>query len=135
MAESEPMKDLSHDDIELCRQGRIIESFLNSTASQLTYIGLASLHQKLRERQLAVFFRNNHFSSLFRYDNSLYLLVTDLGYQNEPGVVWERLDAIDGLVTTNYTTYERHCVIIIHHHHTVNVFNISYAFPLGIQIS
>ena len=90
---------LSQDDMELCRQGRIIESFLNSTASQLTYIGLASLHQKLRERQLAVFFRNNHFCSLFRYQDNLYLLVTDLGYQNESGVVWERLDAIDGLVS------------------------------------
>ena len=92
---------LSQDDVELCRQGRIIESFLNSTASQLTYIGLASLHQKLRERQLAVFFRNNHFCSLFRYQDNLYLLVTDLGYQNESGVVWERLDAIDGLVSHN----------------------------------
>ena len=39
--------------------------------------------QGMRERQLAVFFRNNHFSTLFRLEGALYSLVTDLGYLHE----------------------------------------------------
>jgi ubiquitin carboxyl-terminal hydrolase MINDY-1/2 len=89
-------KDISPEDIELCREGEVIEAFLASTAAQLTYIGLAALHQILQERQLAVFFRNNHFSTIFRNKGMLYLLVTDMGYQNVESVVWERLDDIDG---------------------------------------
>lgn len=36
------------------------------------------------------------FNVLFRHGRYMYLLVTDQGYLSEPGVVWERLDAIDG---------------------------------------
>jgi ubiquitin carboxyl-terminal hydrolase MINDY-1/2 len=96
MLENRKDKDLSPEDIELCREGEVIEAFLASTAAQLTYIGLAALHQILQERQLAVFFRNNHFSTIFRNKGILYLLVTDMGYQNVESVVWERLDDIDG---------------------------------------
>ncbi|CAM9168378.1 unnamed protein product [Choristocarpus tenellus] len=76
--------------------GLIVETFYRETASQLTYYGLLQLHQTVRERQLCVFFRNNHFSSLFKYEGKLYLLVTDLGYAREYSVVWEKLDQIDG---------------------------------------
>ena len=76
--------------------GPIIESFLADTAAQLTYVGLLSLYQTLRERQLAIFFRNDHFSTMFSKEGQLYLLVTDLGYQKESSVVWELLDEIDG---------------------------------------
>lgn len=100
IAEKPNVEDLKHDlsegDLKLLREGEIIESFLSLTASQLTYLGLLSLHQRIRERQLAVFFRNNHFSTMFRFEGQLYLLVTDLGYQHEPSVVWELLDEIDG---------------------------------------
>ena len=94
--EEKANKNSSKKNEELLKEGEIIESFLSTTASQLTIIGLMSLHQNIRERQFAVFFRNNHFSTLYRYENRLYLLVTDLGYQNEPSVVWELLDGIDG---------------------------------------
>lgn len=80
----------------ILEDGPVLEEFLNSTASQLTYYGLVKLHEGVRERQLCVFFRNNHFSTLFKYDGALYLLVTDAGYLDEPNVVWERLNDIDG---------------------------------------
>ncbi|KAF1328743.1 hypothetical protein FI667_g6674, partial [Globisporangium splendens] len=80
----------------LLEEGPILEEFFNSSASQLTYYGLVKLHEEVRERQLCVFFRNNHFSTLFKYDGALYLLVTDAGYLDEPTVVWERLNEIDG---------------------------------------
>jgi hypothetical protein len=40
-----------------------------------------------------VFFRNNHFSVLHKHNGSLFLLVTDVGYQDTP-VVWEKLDQV-----------------------------------------
>ncbi|GMF51658.1 unnamed protein product [Phytophthora fragariaefolia] len=80
----------------LLEEGPVLEEFFNSTASQLTYYGLVKLHEGLRERQLCVFFRNNHFSTLFKFEGALYLLVTDAGYLDEPSVVWELLNEIDG---------------------------------------
>ena len=43
-----------------------------------------------------VFFRNNHFNTLFKYESHLYLLLTDIGYEHQGGYVWERLTEIDG---------------------------------------
>lgn len=45
---------------------RIIRDFLDASASQLTYHGLLELHAQIKERELAVFFRNNHFCTLFK---------------------------------------------------------------------
>ena len=39
--------------------------------------------QAMRPQQLAVFFRNNHFSVLFKRDGALMTLVTDQGYLHE----------------------------------------------------
>ncbi|GLD99510.1 hypothetical protein PINS_up008236 [Pythium insidiosum] len=80
----------------LLEDGPVLEEFFASTASQLTYYGLVKLHEDVRERQLCVFFRNNHFATLFKFEGALYLLVTDAGYLDEPTVVWERLNEIDG---------------------------------------
>lgn len=50
----------------LLEDGPVLEEFFASSASQLTYYGLVKLHEEVRERQLCVFFRNNHFSTLFK---------------------------------------------------------------------
>ena len=34
----------------------------------------------MKERELGAFFRNNHFSTIFKKDGSLYLLATDIGF-------------------------------------------------------
>jgi len=81
---------------------------LDISASQLTYHGLVMLHQQIKERELCVFFRNNHFSTLFKYNGELYLLVTDFGYLNEPEIVWEKLSQIDGdnvFITQDFKPY------------------------------
>jgi hypothetical protein len=44
----------------------IAEEFLSRTASQLTYHGLSVLSSTLKDGQLCVFFRNNHFSTLYK---------------------------------------------------------------------
>ena len=45
----------------------IAENFLTTTASQLTYHGLCELNSTVTEGQLCVFFRNNHFSTLYKH--------------------------------------------------------------------
>jgi hypothetical protein len=64
--------------------------------------------------EYAVFFRNNHFSTLVKegvsvhiylhtnclytisFQDKLYLLVTDAGYLDEKTVVWESLQSVSG---------------------------------------
>ncbi|CAB4063829.1 MINDY1_2 [Lepeophtheirus salmonis] len=70
--------------------------FLESTASQLTYHGLCELTSAMSDGEIAVFFRNNHFSTITKNKERLYLLVTDQGFLKENGVVWETLDSVDG---------------------------------------
>ena len=66
----------------------VIQAFLDNTSSQLTEHGLVSLHAGLKPNQLAVLFRNNHFNTVFKYEDALYILVTDLGYLREK-VSWQ----------------------------------------------
>ncbi len=77
-------------------QGSIVKHFLDRSGHQLTQHGLTVLHEYLRDGQMVVFFRNNHFNTLTKHDGLLYLLVTDFGYANVPTVIWEKLDVIDG---------------------------------------
>ncbi|CAG0880296.1 unnamed protein product [Cyprideis torosa] len=46
--------------------------------------------------ELAVLFRNNHFSTIYKYQGRLYILVTDQGFLREPKVVWETLCSVQG---------------------------------------
>ncbi|GJX65731.1 ubiquitin carboxyl-terminal hydrolase MINDY-1 isoform X1 [Tanacetum coccineum] len=78
------------------RQGDLIRKFLKSNANQLTIYGLFCLQEGLKERELCVFFRNNHFNTMFKYEGELYLLATDQGYIRQPDLVWEKLDEVNG---------------------------------------
>ena len=84
-----------------------LEDFLDGTRTQLSYHGLAELHAFVRENELAVFFRNNHFSTLFKHEGQLYLLLTDIGYEHQPAHVWERLTEIDGDTCCCDSTFRR----------------------------
>merc|ERR1712029_471164 len=77
-------------------QSLIAQQFLEESASQLTYHGLCELTTSIKEGELAVFFRNNHFSAIYKEKSELFLLVTDQGFLKEPKVVWETLSSIDG---------------------------------------
>mmetsp|Transcript_37345 Transcript_37345/g.48316 ORF Transcript_37345/g.48316 Transcript_37345/m.48316 type:complete len:774 (-) Transcript_37345:242-2563(-) len=92
--EDEKQKQLKLD--QVYEEGLIIDAFMQSSSHQLTYHGLLQLYEHLKERQVAIFFRNNHFCTIFKLNSMLYLLVTDEGYQNEQQVIWEKLDEIDG---------------------------------------
>ncbi|XP_037092601.1 ubiquitin carboxyl-terminal hydrolase MINDY-2-like [Pollicipes pollicipes] len=86
----------SSDDPTLAHDALLAETFLETTASQLTTHGLAQLTSTMRDGELAVFFRNNHFSTVYKCQDQLYLLVTDQGFLREPRVVWETLNSTDG---------------------------------------
>lgn len=89
-------------------EGKVIEHFLKSNANQLTYYGLFCLQECLKEQELCVFFRNNHFSTMFKYKGDLYLLVTDQGYLSQQNVVWEKLNEVHGdslFFTGDFTPY------------------------------
>ena len=63
-------------------EARAIKSFMDDNSSQFTYAGLLELHARVRDHSLSVFFRNNHFCSMYRLSGQaggLYLLVSDLG--------------------------------------------------------
>ncbi|KAM9494706.1 ubiquitin carboxyl-terminal hydrolase MINDY-1 isoform 2-T4 [Clarias gariepinus] len=77
-------------------EGLIAEQFLESTATQLSYHGLCELNTTAKEGELCVFFRNNHFSTMIKHKDNLYLLVTDQGFLQEDTMVWESLHNVEG---------------------------------------
>ncbi|CAI8006633.1 Ubiquitin carboxyl-terminal hydrolase MINDY-1 [Geodia barretti] len=57
---------------------------------------MCELGGMMEEGELAVFFRNNHFSTILKRQDHLLLLVTDHGFVNEHGHVWQTLSTTDG---------------------------------------
>nr|GEY77719.1 ubiquitin carboxyl-terminal hydrolase MINDY-1 isoform X2 [Tanacetum cinerariifolium] len=94
--DSSSADDTSPKDETNVRQGELIRDFLKSSANQLTIYGLFSLQEGLKERELCVFFRNNHFNTMFKFEGELYILATDQGYLNQPDLVWEKLNEVNG---------------------------------------
>ncbi|XP_057811898.1 uncharacterized protein LOC131026143 [Salvia miltiorrhiza] len=88
--------DLGSKDIISVKEGEIIRNFMKNSASQLTVYGLFCLQDQVKERELCVFFRNNHFNTMFKYEGELYILATDQGYLNQPDLVWEKLNEVNG---------------------------------------
>ncbi|ONK54945.1 uncharacterized protein A4U43_UnF9440 [Asparagus officinalis] len=98
----------SKDKVDLQKCG-LIRNFLENSASQLTIYGLFCLQEGLKERELCVFFRNNHFNTMFKFNGELYLLATDQGYINQPDLVWEKLNEVNGdtvFMTGNFTEFK-----------------------------
>ncbi|KAG9132549.1 hypothetical protein Leryth_008480 [Lithospermum erythrorhizon] len=58
-------------------EAEVIENFLRSSASQLTVYGLFCLQDGMKERELCVFFRNNHFNTMFKVNCIFWLLTKD----------------------------------------------------------
>ncbi|KAI4239573.1 MAG: hypothetical protein L6R40_005518 [Gallowayella cf. fulva] len=75
-----------------------IKHFLTSSPTQLTDYGLDTITETLRPGAIAILFRNDHFSTLFKEPRSgrIFTLVTDLGYAGHDEVVWESLVDISG---------------------------------------
>ena len=54
----------------------ICEEFLERTAAQLTYHGLSELVTSVKEDEMCVFFRNNHFSTLYKYKVRFFFFIS-----------------------------------------------------------
>ncbi|SCU93705.1 LANO_0E04588g1_1 [Lachancea nothofagi CBS 11611] len=102
--------DIQHGNIAATEQNRaviedagFIKSFLARSATQLTECGLEHLKELLLENSYAVMFRNDHFSTIFKNDNELFVLVTDLGFKNDASVVWQSLKSVNGSQDSFFT--------------------------------
>ncbi|KAK9452163.1 uncharacterized protein V1518DRAFT_410514 [Limtongia smithiae] len=86
------------DELQTIEFARLIEDFLSQTASQLTACGLKFLGELLAPGSIAVFFRNDHFSTIYKHPDSkqLFTLVTDAGYNSHANIVWESLNDVSG---------------------------------------
>lgn len=75
-----------------------IKSFLNTWPTQLTDYGLETMSKSLQPGQIAILFRNDHFSTLYKEPKhgALMTLVTDAGYASHDEIVWESLVDVNG---------------------------------------
>lgn len=75
-----------------------VKYFLTTSATQLTTYGLECISESLRPGSIAILFRNDHFSTLYKHPQSgqLLTLVTDMGYAGHDEVVWESLVDVNG---------------------------------------
>ena len=89
---------LSHEEQVLLEDIASIKYFLSSSATQLTGYGLDTITKALLPGSIAILFRNDHFSTLYKHPRSgqLLTLVTDMGYAGHEEVVWESLVDING---------------------------------------
>ncbi|KOB64157.1 hypothetical protein PFHG_05519 [Plasmodium falciparum HB3] len=72
----------------------IISEFLETHKTQLTKVGLKLLHETLNPNQLVAFFRNNHFNTLFKYENKLFILAADISFLHL-SCTWELFDNVE----------------------------------------
>ncbi|KAJ9062188.1 hypothetical protein DSO57_1013244 [Entomophthora muscae] len=102
-SKSEALNSMSPESVE--HDALVISSFLERTATQMTYHGLTCLSTTLPNDYLCVLFRNNHFLTLYkRTDGELYLLVTDSGYGQSDFIVWESLQDLDQIDSQFFTS-------------------------------
>ena len=84
---------------ELLSKANSVRKFLDQYPTQLTEYGISFLKELLPPGNLAVFFRNDHFSTIYNPVNPeqpLMILVTDAGFATKKNIVWHSLSSISG---------------------------------------
>ena len=79
----------------LAGEAQTLERWFELNSGQITAEGLFALNARVQENELAVLFRNNHFSTITKHRGSLYLLITDEGFHGNTAV-WESFNQLDG---------------------------------------
>jgi hypothetical protein len=89
---------LTTDEQQMFTDIHAIKEFLGQWPTQLTEHGLKNLRDSIQPGQVAILFRNDHFSTLFKdpRTNGLVTLVTDQGYSSHDEIVWESLVDVNG---------------------------------------
>ena len=82
-----------------------IKQFLANWPTQLTEHGLHTISATLRPGQIAILFRNDHFSTIYKEPNhgALMTLVTDAGYSSHDEIVWESLVDVNGAASEMFS--------------------------------
>ena len=75
--------------------GETIAQWLHATSSQITSDGIIDVNSKMKDNELAMLFRNNHFAVICKKEDRLFALVTDVGF-TKTNIMWESLDQLDG---------------------------------------
>ncbi|CAK3828326.1 ubiquitin carboxyl-terminal hydrolase MINDY-2-like [Lecanosticta acicola] len=90
---------------QLLEDIQIIKSFLHTWPTQLTDYGLETISRSLHPGQLAILFRNDHFSTLYKEPRhgALMTLVTDAGYSSHDEIVWESLVDVNGAASEMFS--------------------------------
>ncbi|ERF69254.1 hypothetical protein EPUS_09071 [Endocarpon pusillum Z07020] len=89
---------LTSEEQQLLQDISSIKSFLESYPTQITPYGLEVIYESLYPAGLAILFRNDHFSTIYKHPESgqLFTLVTDAGYSDRDEVIWESLVDVSG---------------------------------------
>lgn len=76
----------------------IIKDFLQASATQLTTVGLEVLMKAMPPGSVAILFRNDHFSTLYKHPeaHTLHMLVSDSEFAGHEGTVWETFNDVTG---------------------------------------
>ena len=95
---SSSRQGLTEEEQQIYQDILTIKSFLSISATQLTPWGLNVIKKSMKPGSVAILFRNDHFSTLYRHPQTLELLtlVTDAGYAGHDEVVWESLVDVNG---------------------------------------
>lgn len=82
-----------------------IKLFLSNWPTQLTDYGLETISKTLRPGQIAILFRNDHFSTVYKEPKhgGLMTLVTDAGYSSHDEIVWESLVDVNGAASEMFS--------------------------------
>lgn len=82
--------------VEKQEEARDVVEFLEQTSTQLTDFGVETMCENpdfFSNNSFAILFRNNHYSTAFKTDNAIYLLLTDEGYLSR-NAVWSQLSGV-----------------------------------------
>merc|ERR1712154_20624 len=92
--------DSQADDESIARieqEKQTIRQFLSDYQQQLTAHGLFRMHEVMNENEIAIFFRNNHFSAIYKRNGHIWELVTDEGIVDaDPRITWQSLSQLSG---------------------------------------
>ena len=92
--------DSKWDDEQIAKREQektIIRQFLNQYQQQLTAQGLIRMHEVMNDNEIAIFFRNNHFSAVYKRSGRIWELVTDQGIVDADGrITWQSLSQLSG---------------------------------------
>lgn len=86
---------------EIYEKQLVLQNWLENNATQLTDYGMKNLDEVLEPEEFVVFFRNNHFSTLYKKDhNDFYTLLTDSSFQKSDSshkkIVWQSFISVSG---------------------------------------